>query len=332
MSKAVQEGSERLQIGLSLASREVLEALTQKERRGASFLVGTGLASLAYVAIWRFFPGGALYDFFYARGPAQFASTILFFWGVVLALCRGLKLKQELRALGFSLPQQNLDAEGDLALAEQIPPPYRESLLGQRLMQLLKGYGRGEEVAPLLDRLAQQDRVALQQRYALLSFIRTVLPLLGLIGTVLGFNQQMPNFVEFSQAAQDLEALRHQLQQFAGGLSTAFDTTLLALAYMLILWPWIFFLVRREEELLGTIDGIVQETAGRLQKVSPLSQELHQVLQGANDQFFKHLERTLEAATAHSLEAFRRGIQQGIDGRSPRMDRALAGRALPDLA
>jgi hypothetical protein len=141
-----------------------------------------------------------------------------------------------------------------------------------------------------------------------------VLPLLGLIGTVLGFNQQMPNFVELSQAAQDLEALRHQLQQFAGGLSTAFDTTLLALAYMLILWPWIFFLVRREEELLGTIDGIVQETAGRLQKVSPLSQELYQVLQGANDRFFKHPERTLEAATAHSLEAFRRGIQQGIDG------------------
>jgi hypothetical protein len=226
----------------------------------------------------------------------------------------GLKLKQELKALGFSLPQKNLDAEGALALAEQIPPPYRESLPGQRLMQLLKGYGRGEEVAPLLNRLARQDRVALQQRYALLSFIRTVLPLLGLIGTVLGFNQQMPHFVELGQAAQDLEALRHQLQQFAGGLSMAFDTTLLALAYMLILWPWIFFLVRREEELLGTIDGIVQETAGRLQKVSSLSQELHQVLQGANNRFFKHLERTLEAATAHSLKAFHRGIQQGIDG------------------
>jgi hypothetical protein len=68
MSKAVQEWGERLQIGLSLAAHEVLEALAQKERGGASFLSARGLRALPMLLSGGSSPAGPFMTSFMRAG------------------------------------------------------------------------------------------------------------------------------------------------------------------------------------------------------------------------------------------------------------------------
>lgn len=57
-------------------------------------------------------------------------------------------------------------------------------------------------------------------------------------------------FTETLQAAGDVSVIRTSLQGVTGGLATAFETTLIALIYALILQLWITFQQKREMSFL----------------------------------------------------------------------------------
>jgi hypothetical protein len=73
---------------------------------------------------------------------------------------------------------------------------------------------------------------------------------LGFIGTVLGLSLAIGRFTQTLQAGGDLELIRASLQGVTGGLATAFESTLVALTFTLILQLVITFQQKREMAFL----------------------------------------------------------------------------------
>jgi hypothetical protein len=76
------------------------------------------------------------------------------------------------------------------------------------------------------------------------------IPVLGFIGTVLGLSLAIGRFTQTLQAGGDLTLIRASLQGVTGGLATAFESTLVALTFTLILQLVITFQQKREMAFL----------------------------------------------------------------------------------
>jgi len=72
----------------------------------------------------------------------------------------------------------------------------------------------------------------------------------GFIGTVLGLSLAIGRFTATLQAAGDLTLIRASLQGVTGGLATAFESTLVALTFTLLLQLAITFQQKREMTFL----------------------------------------------------------------------------------
>jgi hypothetical protein len=86
--------------------------------------------------------------------------------------------------------------------------------------------------------------------YTVLNGLVWAIPVLGFIGTVLGLSLAIGRFTMTIQAGGDLVLIRESLQGVTGGLATAFETTLIALTFTLILQLGITFQQKREMNFL----------------------------------------------------------------------------------
>jgi biopolymer transport protein ExbB/TolQ len=208
-------------------------------RRGITFLLfigGSILAIIFYITLTYGVKQGTIYDFFCKRGWYQPASMVFFFFGLLLITRRWWAFRtQEVLALEeMHIANRTFTAEEAHDLAERMPPKHRHTILGRRLAELLRGYGRQEEVGALVDRLAANDREDLERSASLLSWVRGLPPVLGLLGTLDGLRGGIAEISGMSNF-QNLDELRIRLQSFANNSSTAFDTTLLGITCALIL-------------------------------------------------------------------------------------------------
>ena len=74
--------------------------------------------------------------------------------------------------------------------------------------------------------------------------------MLGFIGTVLGLASAIGNFSSLLDNQTDVSGIVGSLKEVTGGLSTAFETTLLALVIALVLQLWITSQKKAEEVFL----------------------------------------------------------------------------------
>ena len=95
--------------------------------------------------------------------------------------------------------------------------------------------------------------------YVLIKVFIWAIPILGFIGTVLGISDAVSSFGGEMGAAADIEVIKEQLGQVTGGLSEAFDTTLVSLIFSL----WVMFptsvMQKNEEDLLNKVDEYCNE-------------------------------------------------------------------------
>ena len=70
------------------------------------------------------------------------------------------------------------------------------------------------------------------------------------LGTVQGLSMAIGKFGQTLQGAGDLSSIRLSLQGVTGGLATAFETTLVALVFALVLQLWITLQQKREMAFL----------------------------------------------------------------------------------
>lgn len=187
-------------------------------------------------------------------------ATLFFFGGAAVLLLKGRKLKFQQRALSLSA----VPAEPEFVLTEAtaatvlarihslVDHPRHFVLLNRidRALSNLKNIGQVNDVSSILRAQAENDEDLVASSYTLLNGLVWAIPVLGFIGTVQGLSMAIGQFTRTLQASGDISMIRSSLQGVTTGLATAFETTLIALVFALILQLWITFTQKREMSFL----------------------------------------------------------------------------------
>ncbi len=187
-------------------------------------------------------------------------GTFLFTWGLAVLLLKHYKLKYQEKALKLAaVPDQpefvltETTATSVLTRIHTLVDHPRHFVLLNRIdraLSNLKNIGQVNDVSSILRAQAENDEDQVASSYTLLNGFVWAIPVLGFIGTVQGLSHAMGRFGGTLQAAADLSIIRTSLQGVTGGLANAFETTLVALIYALLLQLLVSFQQKREMTFL----------------------------------------------------------------------------------
>lgn len=231
-----------------------------------AFLMGSLLAAIFYavmIFVFSHIPGLSRLSVIFMRQSNMFAiipATFFFFGGISILLLKARKLKFQERSLKLSA----VPAEPEFVLNETtaatvlnrihalVDHPRHFVLLNRidRALSNFKNIGQVNDVSAILRAQAENDEDQVASSYTIVNGLVWAIPVLGFIGTVLGLSLAIGRFTLTLQAAGDLEKIRASLQGVTGGLATAFETTLVALTFTLILQLVITFEQKREMAFL----------------------------------------------------------------------------------
>ena len=231
-----------------------------------AFLIGALLSAILYalmIFVIVHLPGLSSVATIYMRPSNQFAvipATLFFFGGLAVLFLKGKKIKFQERALKLSA----VPAEPEFILTETtaatvlarihslVDHPRHFVLLNRidRALSNFKNIGQVNDVSAILRAQAENDEDQVASSYTVVNGLVWAIPVLGFIGTVLGLSLAIGRFTQTLQAAGDLTLIRASLQGVTGGLATAFESTLVALVFTLILQLVITFQQKREMAFL----------------------------------------------------------------------------------
>lgn len=232
-------------------------------------LLWGGLATLMFYAALQ---GGMikskLATQYFASHPVEWVATLLFFVGMASLTFRlsgllGQLGATQLRPLGPIQPngQTTGEAEGLLAKLATLSAPLRRTLLVTRLrgaLEYVRDTGSADTLEDQLDRMSDADHDRVAAGYALPSLVRATLPIIGMIGTVIG--------ITLAVGELSIEQMEESIGAVTASLSVAFDTTAQAMSLMLVLWFAMFAVQRVEDRLLATVDEAARDQlVGRFQ-------------------------------------------------------------------
>lgn len=231
-----------------------------------SFLAGIVLFVLFYF-ILNFFRGQhwAVDMFFHGgeknRSSIPYYTVFLGCWSLVILLVKIQKLHVQRKVLQLNLlPDDNAfvltNATARIILEKinlLVSNPRDFVLLDriQRALVNLKNLGNVSAVAECLNTQGKNDEEYLGSSYTLLKGFIWAIPVLGFIGTVLGLSEAIGGFGSVIQkGVSNPQELISALGNVTGGLSTAFETTLIALLMALIIQLVMTWVVNKEELFL----------------------------------------------------------------------------------
>lgn len=234
---------------------------------GAGTNVNTGVAGLLAIVITSLFfvliylmPASSLRSCLMERGPTQYVAVLFGFWCAVILLIKRRKLNLQRRALGFPVVPEHLDFVLSSQTADEIvrnihaiaEDPERFIVFNRILIAIsnLKNLGRVSDVDEILHSIGERDESAQQTSFATLSGFLWAIPVLGFIGTVLGLAGSIGKFSELLEQQSDVSGIIGSLKDVTAGLSTAFETTLVALLIALAVQLWVTAQKKAEEMFL----------------------------------------------------------------------------------
>lgn len=217
------------------------------------------------------------------RGPTQHATVFLGCWCAIILLLKRRKLAIQHKALAFPLTSDQpgfvLSSQTADFVVQRIhqiaEDPHRFLAFNRILLALsnLKNLGRVSDVDDILRSLAERDESAHQTSFGMLNGFLWAIPVLGFIGTVLGLSQSMGKFGTMLESQSEVSGLIESLREITSGLSTAFETTLLALVVALFLQLWMTKQKQTEEEFLDRCASYAfQEILQRI-RILPFEQQ-----------------------------------------------------------
>ena len=120
-----------------------------------------------------------------------------------------------------------------------------------RALTNLKNLGNVSAVAECLNTQAGNDEDLLTSSYIILKGYIWAIPVLGFIGTVLGLSEAIGGFGKVVKGGcSDPAELINSLGGVTGGLSIAFETTLIALVIALAIQLLMTIVIHKEEHFL----------------------------------------------------------------------------------
>ncbi|MBI5800487.1 MAG: MotA/TolQ/ExbB proton channel family protein [Verrucomicrobia bacterium] len=230
--------------------------------------IGCGIFVLIYLMALpiKYFKG-----LLWERGWVQFAETFFFGWGIAFLVLKLLKLRHQQSALRLDVMPQELGTEvnkGNVLVFIQhvysLPVQLRDSLMVNRIRKALELFESRQvngEVATMMSNQSNIDGSRIGGSYTLVKVFIWAIPILGFIGTVIGLSDAIGNFsgVMSPDAVKDPTLMMKSMGGVTSGLASAFDTTLLAIIYSIILSLPMSSLQKTEEDNLSNIDAYCNE-------------------------------------------------------------------------
>jgi len=241
------------------------------------------VATLAVYSGFYFWSDNYLAQMMLDRGPTQYACVLLGFWAFFILVFKYYKLRLQRAPLkvpltsdrhGFVLTSRTVDevTGGIYAIAVD---PERFIVFNRILIALssLKNLGRVSDIDEILRSVGEKDESAMETSYSQLNGFLWAIPVLGFIGTVLGLSQSLSNFGSLLDESSDVSGIVSSLKQITGGLSTAFETTLVALVIALGLQLLMTVQKQNEEEFLDEVsDYCLRQITSRI-RILPLEED-----------------------------------------------------------
>lgn len=226
-----------------------------------TFILALAL-TVTFYALLMPFDGTPFADMFTKRSWVQYATVFLSSWAVMILLIKSRKIAFQRLALEYAIAPRDADfvlsaANVDTVLDrmyEIVDEPKHFVVYNRIIVALanLRNLGRVGDVGEILKSQAESDEGASETSYSLVSGFIWAIPVLGFIGTVLGLSDAIGEFSTVLQHSEDISQLKNSLQNVTGGLSTAFETTLVALVAALAIQLWLTFLKKSEQEFLDS--------------------------------------------------------------------------------
>ncbi len=247
-----------------------------------SFLLG-GLFALGYYAALIPLQGTAFADMFTQRGSVQYFTVLFTAWSFVILFIKWRKLSVQQRALQYPVVPANSDFVLSSATVDQVmaqifatvDDPKQFVLLNRITVALsnLRNLGRVTDVDDILRGQAEQDESGMETSYSLVQGFVWAIPVLGFIGTVVGLSDAIGSFSGVLTQSEKVEQLASALRGVTAGLSTAFETTLVALVAALAIQLCLTLLKKMEEEFLDSCsEYCARHVVGRL-RIMPFEQD-----------------------------------------------------------
>lgn len=208
-------------------------------------------------------------ELFLARGWVPFVLVFLMSWSGAILYLKSRKLAKQKDSMLFDTLPTDISEEISektvnkfIEHVKGLPVDPRESFLINRVLRGLEHFSilkSSSEVSSRLQSQSEIDATAIDSSYTMLKVFIWAIPILGFIGTVMGISESVGSFSGSMDAAQDISKLKDSLNGVTGGLSTAFDTTLVALVMsMLVMFPS-SSMQKSEEDLLNWVDEYCNE-------------------------------------------------------------------------
>jgi hypothetical protein len=193
----------------------------------------------------------------------------LFSWSVVFLILKTLKLRLQKRAMAWAV----VPANPDFVLTEETARAVLERIQGlvdapgqflllnriERGLTNLHHLGQVSEVSSVLRGQAEDDENAILSSFTLVQGFVWAMPVLGFIGTAQGLAYAIGGFAGVLQGQEaSLDTIKQGLLQVTSGLGTAFETTLVALVFALLVQVWMVFRQRAELQFLDLCNDYCQ--------------------------------------------------------------------------
>lgn len=224
-----------------------------------SGLIAAALTAITYTVLY-VLPTNYVTLMFIERGPTQHAAVFLGFWCATILTIKHKKLRLQSMALTRDITPHSNNFVLSSQTADQIIEKIHENaddperfMVYQRILTAisnLKNLGRVSDVDEILKSLAERDENVHETSFGLLNGFLWAIPVLGFIGTVLGLSVSISNFSGLLDSKNRMSDIVDSLKEVTAGLSTAFETTLVALVIALVLQLWMTVQKNAEERFL----------------------------------------------------------------------------------
>lgn len=275
-SETAFDSSEPLSVGKTSSwegrSCPALLRITSGGIQGAAAFSGIAIGTAISLAIYTNAAPqsllGRLFNLGSLLGTLPVVMVAMFAWGAILCCIRYLRARGVARVCSFdmaadltldlkSVPLDRLLAKLKHSAITNVSPLLR------RVRMVLEQWFTQPSLQNTLSLLNQQavaDAEDIQHAYGVVKTFIWALPVLGLIGTVIGIAMAVGDFGSLVGGdVDDIALIKKSLVEVTAGLSFAFTTTLLGLLGALLLVMLSSALQVREEKLITKADKLVAE-------------------------------------------------------------------------
>lgn len=231
--------------------------------QAAAAVAIAALAYLALIYVQQYFGHGLRYRQSFFGHWTEFVCLLLASWSLFALLLRWRTYSRRAACLRYSpFPRnsslEDYDLDQVVVSLREAGRQYDEDFVAARAERLADEFrltGDGASVSEASNAESAAAQVELESSYAPVRIFAWTIPLLGLIGTVLGIGQALGDFGGFlASGSQKPEEVRAALYQATYDLGSAFEVTLVAILLTVIVSVTLLLVLHSEKSLLRSLD------------------------------------------------------------------------------